>query len=142
MAAGVVSPLVGQPKRGLDLRVRLLVVALVLALFSFLCVVPFKMADVAGMQHDIFPLPAISAPFADHCMHNSRSARKTRSQRVHDVGLTNEAIAALNNLYGCVVPDASAVPIASQLAAQEHIFKSVTRCMAPEAVQQPSPEEA
>ena len=40
------------------------------------------------------------------------------------------------------MPDASAVPIASQLEAQEHIFKSVARCVAPEAVQQKSPEEA
>ena len=87
------------------------------------------------------PLPFISAPFADHCMHNSRSARKKRSQKAHDVGRTNEAVAAHNNLYGCVVPDAAAVPIGSQPAAQEHIFKSVTRCVAPEAVQQKSPEE-
>ena len=128
MAAGVVFPPVGQPKRGLDLRVRLLVIARVFALPSFLCVVIFKMAEVAGMQRDIFHLPFISAPFADHCMHNSRSARKKRSQKVHDVGRTYEAIAALNDLYDCVVPEASAVPIASQLAAQEHIFRSVTRC--------------
>ena len=33
-------------------------------------------------------------------------------------------------------------PIASQLAAQEHVSRSVTRCVAPEAVQQTSPEEA
>ena len=99
------------------------------------------MADVAGRQRDIFPLPLISAPLADRCMQYSRSARKKRSQKAHDVGRTNEAIAALNNLYGCVVPDVPAVPIALQLAAQEHIFKSVTVCVEPEAVQQKSPEE-
>ena len=75
-------------------------------------------------------------------MHNSRGAGKKRSQKVHVVRRTNEATAALNTLYGCVLPDASAVPIAFQLAAQELIFKSVTMCVAPEAVQQQSPEEA
>ena len=89
-----------------------------------------------------FPLPLISASFAEHSMHYSRSARKKRSQRVHDVGRTNEAIAAPNRLYGCVVPEAPAVPIAFHFAAQEHIFRSVTRLVVPETVQQKSPEEA
>ena len=56
------------------------------------------MIDVAGRLRDVFPLPFLSAPFADHCMHNSRSARKKLSQKVHDVGRTNEAISALNDL--------------------------------------------
>ena len=46
-------------------------------------------------------------------MHDSRTAWKKRSQKVHDVGRTNEAIATINNSYGCVLPDVSAAPIAS-----------------------------
>ena len=53
---------------------------------SCVCLV-FKMTDVAGRQRGIFPLPLISAPFTDHCMHKSRSARKKRSQKFMMLGV-------------------------------------------------------
>ena len=100
---------------------------------------PFESFSSEGRQRDLLPLPHVDVPRAPSGLSLSRGTRQRSSRAGYLARGVNEAVSAINDLYGGTRnPPSSATP--AQLEVLEDIRGRLQRVPVPEA--RPSPQEA
>ena len=100
---------------------------------------PFESFSSEGRQRDLLPLPHVDVPRAPSGLSLSRGTRQRSSRAGYLARGVNEAVSAINDLYGGTRnPPSSATP--AQLEVLEDIRGRLQQVPVPEA--RPSPQEA